>query len=75
MAVIDRAGMDRKGNPLFQRAPDGEELIFTDEIIERVREGGEIKTKKVTRPTRRIDDELPIVSIKFKSFRSTGEVL
>jgi type I restriction enzyme M protein len=74
MALIDRAGMDRKGNPLFQRAPDGEELIFNNEVIERVREGGKVQVKHVVRRTRRIDDELPTVSQKFKVFRRTGEV-
>jgi len=66
--------MDRKGNPLFQRAPDGDELIFDEEVIERVREGGEVKVKRVVRRTRRINDELPIVADKFTSFMKTGEV-
>ncbi|MBT0652618.1 methylation-associated defense system DNA methyltransferase MAD2 [Geomobilimonas luticola] len=74
MAVIDRAGMDRKGNPLFQRAPDGDELIFDEEVIERVREGGEVKVKRVVRRARRINDELPIVADKFTAFMKNGEV-
>jgi len=74
MALIDRAGMDRKGNPLFRRAPDGEELIFNDEVIERVREDGKVQVKRVIRRTRRIDDELPTVSQKFKEFKSISEV-
>ena len=40
MAVVDRAGVDARGNLLFERAPDGEELIFDDEVVERVRIGG-----------------------------------
>ena len=36
MAVVDRAGVDARGNLLFQRAPDGEELVFDEEVIERV---------------------------------------
>src|SRR5690606_4602476 len=39
MAVVDRAGEDTRGK-LFQRAPDGEVLIFDEEVIERVRNGG-----------------------------------
>ena len=74
MALIDHAGMDRKGNPLFQRTPDGDDFIFSDEVIERVREGGEIKTKRVIRKVRRVNDELPIVSERFKAFKETGEV-
>ncbi len=74
MALVDRAGMDRKGNPLFQRAPDGEELVFSDEVIERIREGGEVNVKRVIRRTRRIDDELPLVSEKFSQFKRDGGV-
>ncbi len=74
MAVINRAGMDRKGNPLFQRAPDGEELVFDEEVIERVREGGEVKIRRTTRRNRRIYDELPLAVEKYKEFRVNGEV-
>ena len=39
MAVVDRAGVDARGNLLFERSPEGVELIFDDEVIERVRDG------------------------------------
>lgn len=74
MAVVDRAGVDARGNLLFQRAPDGEELIFDEEVIERVREAGEVEIRRTTRRSRRIHDELPIVAEKYKSFRESGEV-
>ncbi len=74
MAVVGRAGVDARGNLLFQRAPDGEELIFDEEVTERIREGGEVKNRRTTRRSRRIHDELPIVAEKFKEFRATGEV-
>lgn len=74
MAVVDRAGVNARGNPLFQRAPDGEELIFEDEFIERVREGGKVRTRSVRRRNRRIHDELPLVATKFREFVTTGEL-
>ncbi len=74
MAVVDRAGVSARGNALFQRAPDGEELVFDEEVIERVREGGEVKIRRTTRRNRRIHDELPLVAEKYKAFRATGEV-
>ena len=74
MAVVDRAGVDTRGNLLFQRAPDGEELIFDKEVIERIREGGEVTIRRTTRRDRRIHDELPIVAEKFREFIQTGEV-
>lgn len=74
MAVVDRAGVDARGNLLFQRAPDGEELVFDEEVVERVREGGEVEIRRTTRRDRRIHDELPLVAEKYKEFRDTGEV-
>ena len=45
MAVVDRAGVDARGHQLFERAPDGEELIFADTVIERVRTSGEVRSQ------------------------------
>ena len=74
MAVVDRAGVDARGNLLFQRAPDGEELFFDEDVIERVREGGDVEVQRTTRRSRRIHDELSLVAEKYQEFRATGEV-
>ena len=74
MAVVDRAGIDARGKLLFQRAPDGKELVFDQKVIERIREGGEVEIRRTTRRNRRIHDELPLVAEKYKEFRATGEV-
>ena len=68
MAVVDRAGVDARGNLLFQRAPDGEELI------ERVRVGGEVEIRRTRRRNCRVHDELPLVADKYREFCETGEV-
>ena len=62
---------------MFQRAPDGEELVFDEEVIERVREGGEVEIRRTTRRNRRIHDELPLVAEKYKEFRATrrGDIM
>jgi len=73
MAVVDRAGEDTRGK-LFQRAPDGEVLIFDEEVIERVRNGGHVEVRRVVKRGPRIHDELPLVAEKYKEFRATGEV-
>ena len=62
IAVVDRAGVDAHGKKLFPRAPDGEELVFDDEVIERVGAGGRVESRTVARRQRRVDDELPIVA-------------
>ena len=53
MAVVDKAGVDRRGNLLYERTPDGEEIIFEEEVIERVREGGRVEARRVRRRERR----------------------
>lgn len=74
MAVVDRAGVDARGKLLFQRAPDGEELIFENEVIEKVRQGGDVEIRRISRRNRRVHDELPLVAEIFERFLLTGEV-
>ena len=74
MAVVDRAGVDARGNQLFERAPDGEELIFEDTVIERVRTGGEVRSQALRRRRRHVDDELPTVAQRYRAFIDGGRV-
>lgn len=72
MATVNRAGVDARGKSLFQRTPDGEELIVEDDIIERIRVGDRIESRTVRRRQRRVDDELPIVSQRYRDFVDGG---
>ena len=72
MAVVDRASVDARGNLLFERAPDGEELVFDDEIVERVRTGGRVHSRTVRRRQRHVDDELPTVAQRYRAFVEGG---
>lgn len=72
MAVVNRAGVDARGNQLFQRAQDGEELVFDDEVVERVRVGGEVRSRTVLRRQRHIADELPVVAEHYRKFVAGG---
>lgn len=72
MAVVNRAGVDARGKLLFKRAPDGEELIFEDEVVERIRMGSRVESRTVRQRRRHVDDELPIVAEKFKAFVEVG---
>ncbi len=72
MAVVDKAGVDPRGNLLFERAPDGEEIVYEEEVIERVREGGRVEARRVRRRQRHIADELPAVSEKYREFEADG---
>lgn len=74
MAVVDRAGGDPRDNFLFQRAPDDEELIYEDEVIEKVGHRDDVEIGRTTRCGRRIHDELPVVAKKFREFLRNGDV-
>ena len=74
MAAVDRAGVDARGNALFERAPDGEELIFEDTVIERVRTGGEVRSRTARQCQRHVDDELPTVAQRYRAFIDGGRV-
>ena len=72
MAAVDRAGVDARGNLLFERSPDGAELIFDDEVVERVRLGGNVHSQTVRRRQRHVDDELPSVARNYRAFVDGG---
>lgn len=72
MATVHRAGVDARGKLLFERAPDGEDLIFEDNIVERVRIGGRVEARTVHRRQRRVNDELPVVAKRYREFVEGG---
>ena len=74
MAAVDRAGVDARGNVLFERAPNGEELTFEDAVTERVRTGGEVRSQTVRRRRRHVNDELPTVARRYRAFIDRGRV-
>ena len=51
---------------------DGDEIVFDDEVVERVREGGKVEARRVQRRQRHIADELPVVSDLFRDFERSG---
>ncbi len=72
MAVVNRAGVNARGKVLFQRAPDGEELIFDDHVVERIRVAGEVQSHTVSRRQRHVADELPVVADHYRAFVARG---
>ena len=49
MAVADRVGLDRRGNKVYKRTPDGEEIIEPRRHVERIRIGGRFVERTLTR--------------------------
>ncbi|MDT0468729.1 methylation-associated defense system DNA methyltransferase MAD2 [Streptomyces gibsoniae] len=69
MAVAEKVGFDRRGNPLYKRTPSGEIVMETTEEIEWINVGGKREPRKLTRSREAIDNDLPIIAKKYKEFR------
>ena len=70
MAVAERVGFDRRGNTLYKRTPDGEEIVEMREETESIRVGGRIVERKLRRPKKILLDDLPVIAEKYKEFRT-----
>jgi type I restriction enzyme M protein len=69
MAVAEKAGVDRRGNPLFRRNPDGTEKLVTRISEEKVKTNGnfEVRRRKIVGPE--IDDDFPAIGDAYEEFR------
>lgn len=69
MAVAEKVGFDRRGNTLYKRTPDGEEIVEIQEEVERIRLNGKVVERTLRRPQKIIDDDLQVIPEKYKEFR------
>lgn len=69
MAVAEKAGVDRRGNVLYKRNPDGTEKLTTRLVTETVRLNGNVVTRqrKIVEPE--IDDDFPAIGNAYEEFR------
>ena len=69
MAVAEKAGVDRRGNVLNKRNPDGTEKLVTRVYEEKVKTNGAIVTRnrKIIEPE--IDDDFPAIGDAYEAFR------
>lgn len=67
MAMVDRIGHDKRGNPVFKRDKNGNELMFSEVITqdETTNEGEMVKIET----KRKIDDQTPLVAKTFNKWR------
>lgn len=70
MAVADKVGFDRRGNTLYKRQPDGEEILVDVSREERVRIGGGLQVRTLHRKERILDDDLPDIAKAYAEFRA-----
>lgn len=68
MAVADKVGFDRRGNKLYKRTPDGEEIVEQKTHVEKFRIKGEWVTRTLTRPEKIEDNDLPVIADKYREF-------
>ncbi|MGV9925187.1 methylation-associated defense system DNA methyltransferase MAD2 [Nocardia rhamnosiphila] len=69
MAVAERVGFDRRGNPVYKRRPDGELILTTHEETETIPINGKHITRRLVRKGRVLDNDLPVISEKYHEFR------
>jgi len=69
MAVAEKAGVDRRGNKLYKRNPDGSELIEENIVEEKVKLNGHVvsRQRKIRGPV--IDDDFPAIAKAYEEFR------
>ncbi|GGR73744.1 restriction endonuclease subunit M [Deinococcus seoulensis] len=70
MAVAEKVGFDRRGNTLYKRHPDGEEIIEEYDEEQDVRIAGRTETRTVRRRRKLLDDDLPVIAQKYREFRA-----
>ena len=68
MAVADKVGFDRRGNKLYKRTPDGEEIVEPRQHTERIRIGGRFVERTLTRSEKIEDNDLPVIAQKYREF-------
>jgi type I restriction enzyme M protein len=71
MAVAEKVGFDRRGNTLYRRGPDGEELVEEVAYRERIRVGGKNVIRVLRRKEKAIDDDLPRIDVAYADFRKS----
>ena len=70
MAVAENVGFDRRGNTLYVRGPDGEELVEEVEYRERLRVNGQSVVRILRRKEKTLNDDLPRIAGAYREFRS-----
>ena len=62
MAVAEKVGFDRRGNTLYKRSPEGEELTREVEEVETVTLNGRKVARTLRRKEKIVDDDLPEIA-------------
>jgi type I restriction enzyme M protein len=69
MAVAETVGFDRRGNTLFKRSPEGEELTKDVDEVETITVGGRKVARTLRRKQKILDNDLPVIADRYRAFR------
>ena len=69
MAVAEKVGIDRRGNKLYKRTPDGEEIIKVVDETEKIRIGDKTVERRLRRRDKIEDNDLPEIVKAYREFR------
>ncbi|GAB3994138.1 N-6 DNA methylase [Glycomyces albus] len=69
MAVAEKVGIDRRGNPVYKRRPDGEIIMELKSEEQPIYRRNQRTTRMVTRWEKQIDNDLPEIAAAYKGFR------
>jgi type I restriction enzyme M protein len=70
MAVAEKVGFDRRGNKIYKRHPNGDDIIEMKEETESwISSKGAKESRTLRRPSKTIDDDLPEIVKAYKEFR------
>lgn len=74
MAVADKVGYDRRGNKLYKRTPDGEEILEPKVHTESFRIKGKVVKRTLERNEKVEDNDLPVIAEKYLEFLKVHEL-
>jgi type I restriction enzyme M protein len=69
MAVAERVGFDRRGNKIYKRSAQGDDVVKEVETIETITVRGKKVARTLKRKQKIIDDDLPIIAERYRDFR------
>ncbi|NNC16691.1 N-6 DNA methylase [Corallococcus exiguus] len=65
MAIAEKCGHGRRGEPRYVRQPDGSEALSTESVLERRERNGRIESNQRMRQVRKIADDLPWIASEY----------
>jgi type I restriction enzyme M protein len=70
MAVAEKVGVDRRGNVVHKRHPNGKEIVLPQVETETIRRNGKETTRTLTRKQKVVDNDLPEIAKAYWEFRN-----